>query len=291
MAKPAGLILVGLIAAAATAVIPVVAAPQKRSPSRSHGAAASSIDSPARLYDFKGVPLSDVGSIGEQEMLTILKKYEAFRPADEFSPSPIFQNLVGRPFRIAIPVRKAGGGDVATWSYDADEQTLNLYRPEASWKPLLLYKGGHSEGPGALDYAAGVSLVRIQIPPTKYIGVNTFGAKVTVTKQYSMDYGLSFAEGFNYDNIKKGFESIVPLPVKLPSAMARQVTQDIKFVMEGTLRDGPTGPTACGIDHDKPTIGVPKENFKKFCILFANLHREAFETGPESRVLWEQIFP
>jgi hypothetical protein len=224
--------------------------------------------------------------LGVPQLLEKLRRFEAYKPADEFAPSYDQQQLVGLPFRIVAPVRKPGSGMSgavdAVWSYNGDRRELALDAFAGRWMPQIWTAGPRAGGP-FVGLLTGVSLSSVTTPQGSYIGSNAYGAKVSVNKSLKKSYGLAFVdqpEGAPFSFLF-GFNS----KVSMPPEDARAVSAGINLVLEGTLVAGLQGSAACGISHSEPELDSPEDVTEQSCLLFAKLETVSFETASDKRVL------
>jgi hypothetical protein len=223
--------------------------------------------------------------LGGPDLLSRIKAFEAFKPADEFSPGYDQASLVGQAFRIEAPVRSGPVGDItAIWTYDADTRVLALEAISTRWFPHL-WTAGPKSSAGLAGMLTGYELARATTPQGTYVGSNALGAKVAVKKSAVKSFGLAFID----QPAQTPFSSFSGFTAKLALSPdeARALSTDLKVVLEGVLASGPHGAAACGYRHRAPEIDSPEDRTEEFCLFFARLDRVAFTTASDGRVLAE----
>jgi len=216
------------------------------------------------------------GILSSEDLAMYAIKEESFHPKDSFAPNFDDKPLVGRHFRVVLPVKNSFSTFGATWDYNASSEKLRVTERIAFWNAFSFLTDDR-------DFSSNVGL-----PNGLYIWrnnsdmgterrVNGFGVPVLVHQVYltSIAVGNYSAGGTNY---------ILGQPHELmaekiiSSKEARKLAPHLHLIIEGEVVATKTGRAIyCGGEVGEATFDHPYEASETNCVISTRIERVAFE--------------
>ena len=194
-------------------------------------------------------------------------------PADQFSAPFDATPVVGRSFRIAIPIESYGP---LKWSYDRSTGSLNI-SVEGDRLLAINFLQVRSAAPeSARRWEQWSQPPHALLVDSRNLGreqkeeQNAFGAKVAVTTLRGRH--VYIAEFGDVD----GGSLTAPINVTLPMApdVARAASASLKLEAQGIVVDPDHGHSLrCGGYYDEPTVANPYEMWGDNCVYAVKINR------------------
>jgi len=213
-------------------------------------------------------------------MAAIAQASATFQPKDAFTPSPDESRLVGRRFRITMPLKEGEGGPIARaesgWTYDMESRALHLAVPLRTYLtdefgappgvPSRMFRGVvfHSESNDLGDQ----------------IGQTAFGVEF----KFSTYRGTLFAVGeltppTAGDVLPANSDETLAVDRKMEPEEARKAVTDATVVIEGAIAPiTPTRVSVCKESASEPTLTLPISSLIKTCLINVAVKRVTIES-------------
>lgn len=218
---------------------------------------------------------------------------------DKFAQTSANSSVIGKSFRFVGSL--SNGQALATapgpyYSYDDGKLRLIFYPKE------------HYAGPGLIDgpkYMVGI-IGGSRKPSRSYNGTNAFGVSARVLVEKLEGNGLAMLERPEGDvspymsefSLSPSLAARLPSPPKdtywvevaLPGPQARELAQDARLVVEGTITALENGKLSiCKGMYGGPRVGNPREVYGSECWIGAKVSRIAFVRRSTGQVLKEWV--
>lgn len=230
-----------------------------------------------RFLGLLGIGLAAAAPAGAQDVLdaeqldALANQARAFVPKDEFDVAPALPSVAGKRFSVTVAPLKRGPDNLIcdgfpSWGYWPQDGKLEVGAMEGTGiKSDFAAATGRmfASGAGGSDFSTFVSFRsfrcnKVRLP--SYEATNGFGAKFTVEKSREEVTAIG---GFRMiDTDWKSYWS-----TQAVGDEARQLSQNIRVRLEGTLEDwAPGRPVLCGSKRTVPETRLPLDETLDICM-------------------------
>ena len=214
-------------------------------------------------------------------------KSHFYQRADQFSPPFNDQAILGRSFKIVLPVN----GSVLSspvWSYDYTKSELKLEAKVSGWNAdeFAVDNSQITEFWTQVGLPTAVIFWKDRLMQDDEIEQNSFGAQVKIRNYFNLSAGVGSFSLSGYAGVmgRRQFEKTL----HIEADKARVITKNMMLVIEGKVTNAFNHTLFCGATGHKPTLQEPINSVALNCVISTSINRVAFES-PTGGVLAEWL--